>query len=264
MRTPPGTRVGKQRGAGEGEHSQGSAGREAPGVRSRQRLGCGALRQPPPAAVPCPAPPCWRSWPGSAASPTVCPSQKMWGVGRGRHLSSGWRLGAQRRPVRDTEAVAAASGSGQGLPASRLDRAQGVNGDVQTRTPARDKVHARVPCRAATLGPHPTAAEGSGQGAQAELRAGPRGDRAPLPTTALAAHCPPGVHTADGSLRLWPLAAVLPGWGGVSPVGRLTGRVWGPPLGGSPRAPEFWVPPSRTDSLLSAGAAFWQDPRRKA
>lgn len=218
---------------------------------------------PLPSSVPCPAPPCWRSWPGSAASPTVCPSQKMWGAGRRRHLSSGWRRGARRRPVRDTKVVVGASSSGQGLPASRLDRAQGVNSDVQTRTPARDKLHPRVPCGAATLGPHPTAAEGSGEGAQAELRAGPRGDSAPLPPQ-------PCLRTADlvptqltgASDSGLLLQSCLDGEGGAQRAGSLA-KCGAFHWGGSPRAPEFWVLPSRTDNLLSAGVAVWQDPRRK-
>lgn len=110
---PQGTRVGKRKGAGEGERSQGSAGRGARGQRQERRAPCPGPHLPPASPYPPPhvlyppphARPCWRSWPGSAASQTVCPSQKTWGLGRGRHLFFGWRPGARRRPVNDTKVV---------------------------------------------------------------------------------------------------------------------------------------------------------------
>lgn len=58
---------------------------------------------PPTGPAPRRCPPCWRSWPGSAASWTVCPSPKTRGAGREHRLFSGWRRGARRRPVSDTD-----------------------------------------------------------------------------------------------------------------------------------------------------------------
>ena len=97
-RKPQGTRVGRRRGAGEGGRSPGSVGKGA--VRG------GPQATPPPPQLPGPrATPCWRSWPGSAASLAACPSRRTWGAGRGCHLLFLQRPGDQR-PVRDTEVPA--------------------------------------------------------------------------------------------------------------------------------------------------------------
>lgn len=214
----------------------------------------------PPSPLP-PAQPCWRSWPGSAASQTVCPSQKTWGVGRGRHLFSGWRPGARRRPVRDTRVV---TGDSSGTCA--LGRvSQPADSNVHktctvTRRPQPQGGTSQCPGAlrgAATPGRHPTAAEGPGRAPGRDSRGRPP----PLPclcTADLLPKWPRG--PADSGLP----AVVMPGRERGGPAGRLIGQVWGPPSGGSPRSPEFRVSPRRTDNLLSAREAFWQDPRRKA
>lgn len=93
---PQGTRVGRQRGAGEGGCSPGSVGREAPSEAGPQA----APRARP--ARPGHTAPCWRSRPESAASQTACPSRRVWGAGRGHRLLFLRRPGA-RRPVSNTE-----------------------------------------------------------------------------------------------------------------------------------------------------------------
>lgn len=98
-----GTRVGRQRGAGEGEHSPGSVGQEAPVSEAGVTVPAAHVH---PLQAPHPLPctePCWRGWPESAASQTACPFQKTWGAGRGCHLFFLWRLGARRRPASDRE-----------------------------------------------------------------------------------------------------------------------------------------------------------------
>lgn len=97
-RKPQGTRVGRRRGAGEGGRSPGSVGRGA--VR-----GVPQATPPPPRLPVSRATPCWRSWPGSAASLAACPSRRTWGAGRGRHLLF-LRRPVDQRPVSDTEVPA--------------------------------------------------------------------------------------------------------------------------------------------------------------
>lgn len=127
--TPRGTRVGKQRGAGEGEHSPGSVERvvcvsdqekshftsprlcrvpalSVGGRQSRQPLGLPKEKGPVPTTHhpkdpdTGPTAPYWKSRPRSAASWTACPFRKVQGTGKRCHLFWVlWRPGAQRKPA---------------------------------------------------------------------------------------------------------------------------------------------------------------------
>lgn len=122
---PQGTRVGRQRGAGEGGCSPGSVGREAPSEAGPQA----APRARP--ARPGHTAPCWRSRPESAASQTACPSRRVWGAGRGRRLLFLRRPGA-RRPVSNTEVPV---GRLRGVPQGPVSDAAEHEACPGTRTP---------------------------------------------------------------------------------------------------------------------------------
>lgn len=125
MRTLQGTRAGKQKGADEGECSQGSV-KKTPFVSDNRKTGHWSLRPSrakelaprkawhPPHRTPDIAP-YWRNQPRSAAKWTACPSQKTQGaVRKCRLFWVLWKLGPLR-PVINTKGSVGILGHRQGL-----------------------------------------------------------------------------------------------------------------------------------------------------
>lgn len=127
--TLQGTRAGKQKGAGEGEGSQGSV-KKVPYVSDYRKTGHFVSLRPGRATElalrrvwhPPQRPqsgshiaPYWRNQPRSAAKWTACPSQKTQGtVRKCRLLWVLWKLGALR-PVINTKGPVGIPGPSQGL-----------------------------------------------------------------------------------------------------------------------------------------------------